>query len=68
MNSLFIYLFFEIVGSRWFTQYVTDIAAGLMQMAALPAAVVGIGSALIVFALEWAMLLFLHRKRIYFRV
>ena len=30
MNSLFIYLFFEIVGSRWFNGYIAAIANGLM--------------------------------------
>src|SRR6185436_14327713 len=31
MNSLFIYLFFEIVGSRWFNGYVAALAGGLLQ-------------------------------------
>src|SRR5207302_10355677 len=32
MNSLFIYLFFEIVGDRWFTGYVFAITNGLFAM------------------------------------
>lgn len=68
VNSLFIYLFFEIVGNRWFTRYVTDIAGGLLELLRLPAAVVGIAAALTVFALEWKMLEFLDRKGIYFKI
>jgi hypothetical protein len=30
MNSLFIYLFFEIVGHRWFNGYISAISNGLL--------------------------------------
>lgn len=68
MNSLFIYLFFEIVGDRWFTGYVTAITNGLMATARIPAAVMGIVSALAVFALEWQMCHFLYRRGIFFKI
>jgi predicted acyltransferase len=68
MNSLFIYLFFEIVGDRWFTDYVSAITNGLMAMVRVPAAVMGIISALVVFALEWEMCHFLYRRGIFFKV
>lgn len=68
MNSLFIYLFFEIVGHRWFTAYVSDITNGLMGLANVPVVAAGIVSALAVFALEWKMCQFLHRRGIFFRV
>src|ERR1700761_3101083 len=42
MNSIFIYLFFEIVGDRWFTAYVGAITNGLMQMAHFPEMLMGI--------------------------
>lgn len=38
MNSLFIYLFFEIVASRWFNDYIGAISNGLMSMAHVPEA------------------------------
>ncbi len=68
MNSLFIYLFFEIVGNRWFTDYVTAITNGLMSMAGVPLVPMGILSALAIFTLEWRMCYFLYRKRIFFKV
>ena len=68
MNSLFIYLFFEIVGSRWFTSYVSAITNGLMAMAGVPLAVMGIVSALVVFTLEWKLCHFLYLKGIFYKV
>ncbi len=68
MNSLFIYLFFEIVGNRWFTEYVTTITNGLMSMASVPATAMGIISALVVFTLEWQLCYFLYRKHIFYKV
>jgi predicted acyltransferase len=68
MNSIFIYLFFEIVGDRWFTGYTGDITNGLMSLAHVPATVQGIVTSCCVFALEWGMCYFLYRKKIFFRV
>ena len=68
MNSIFIYLFFEIVGDRWFTGYTGDITNGLMQLAHIPATVQGIVTSCCVFALEWGLCYFLYKKKIFFRV
>ena len=68
MNSIFIYLFFEIVGDRWFTAYVGDITNGLMQLAHLPVALQGIITSCCVFGLEWGLCYFLYKKKIFFRV
>jgi predicted acyltransferase len=68
MNSLFIYLFFEIVGSRWFNSYIGAIAGGLLQMAQVPATLIGIITSLVIFYLEWRMLLFLYRRGIFFKI
>jgi len=68
MNSLFIYLFFEIVGSRWFNDYVSAIATGLMQMISVPQIITAILSSLCIFALEWGLCYFLFKKKIFFRL
>jgi predicted acyltransferase len=68
MNSLFIYLFFEVVGSRWFNSYIGAIAGGLLQMAQVPATLIGIITSLVIFYLEWRMLLFLYRRGIFFKI
>ena len=58
MNSIFIYLFFEIVGARWFNGYV-----GALTSWAHP-----IITSFIIFACEWGLCYFLYRKKIFFRV
>jgi predicted acyltransferase len=67
MNSLFIYVFFEIVGSRWFNGYVASVTNGLMGFASLPEAFKMIATPLCIFALEWGMCYFLYKKKIFFR-
>jgi hypothetical protein len=68
VNSLFIYLFFEIVGNRWFNDYIGAITNGLMGMAGMPLVAMGIITSLIIFALEWGMCRFLFKKGIYFKI
>ena len=67
-NSLFIYLFFEIVGGRWFNGYIGAITNGLMGMAGISAGVMGIITSLTIFALEWGMCWFLYKKGIFFKI
>jgi len=68
MNSLFIYLFFEIVGARWFNGYITEITNGLLNLLHLPVILVQIGSSLTIFALEWSICYFLYKKKIFFKL
>ncbi|HEX3933505.1 MAG TPA: DUF5009 domain-containing protein, partial [Puia sp.] len=68
MNSIFIYVFFEIVGDRWFTAYVGAVTNGLMQFAYIPVIVQGIITSFCVFGLEWGLCYFLYKKKIFFRV
>ncbi len=68
MNSLFIYLFFEIVGSRWFNGYIGAITGGLLKLFSTPAMLSNILTSLSIFALEWGLCYFLYRKKIFFRV
>jgi predicted acyltransferase len=68
MNSLFIYLFFEIVGNRWFNDYIGAITNGLMGFVNVPTGLMVIITSLILFALEWKMCQFLFKKGIFFKV
>jgi predicted acyltransferase len=68
MNSIFIYLFFEIVGSRWFTGYASAITNGLMGFINTPEALMHIITALCVFALEWYLCYFLYKRKIFFKL
>lgn len=68
MNSLFIYLFFEIVGSRWFNGYVGAISNGMMKLIAVPEHLMLIITSLFIFSLEWYLCYFLYRKKIFFKL
>jgi predicted acyltransferase len=68
MNSLFIYLFIEIVASRWFNEYIGAITNGLMSMINLPVVLMGIITSLVIFALEWSLCKFLYDRRIFFKI
>ncbi|HZE83579.1 MAG TPA: DUF5009 domain-containing protein [Puia sp.] len=68
MNSIFIYLFFEIVGDRWFNGYVSSIGRGLLQFTGMALSWQNILSCLCIFALEWGLCYFLYRKKIFFRL
>ena len=68
MNSLFIYLFFEIVGHRWFNGYIGALTNGLMGMAGLPAGLMAVVTSLVIFGLEWGLCWFLYRKGIFFKI
>jgi predicted acyltransferase len=68
LNSIFIYLFFEIVGDRWFTGYVLTITNGLFEIIHIPTLPSAVLGSLVVFILEAGLLYFLYRKKIFFRV
>lgn len=68
MNSLFIYLFIEIVASRWFNGYIGAITTGLLEMINLPHALIAIITSLVIFALEWNLCNFLYKKKIFFKI
>ncbi|HXB43695.1 MAG TPA: DUF5009 domain-containing protein [Puia sp.] len=68
MNSIFIYLFFEIVGDRWFTGYITAITSGLLTIISTPETLKLIISSISVFALEWLLCYFLYKKKIFFKL
>jgi predicted acyltransferase len=68
MNSIFIYLFLEIVGHRWFNEYIGNISNGLMKLTHIPELPMFIITSLIIFGLEWGLCYFLYRKKIFFKL
>jgi len=68
MNSLFIYLFIEIVASRWFNEYIGAITNGIMGFVNMPEILMGIITSLVIFALEWRLCKFLFDKKVFFRI
>lgn len=68
MNSIFIYLFFEIVALRWFNGYILALTNGLFKLVHFPEVPAEIIGSLVIFALEFGMLYFLYRKKIFFKI
>ncbi|MCX6211891.1 MAG: DUF5009 domain-containing protein [Bacteroidetes bacterium] len=68
MNSLFIYLFFEIVAARWFNEYIANISNGVLAMVSSFTLLNQIVSSLVIFSLEWGLCYFLYQKKIFFKV
>ena len=68
MNSIFIYLLFETVGTKWLNGYMTQLVSGLLQLISFPTTATSILCSLSIFAVEWGICLFLYRKKIFFRL
>ncbi len=68
MNSLFIYLFFEIVGHRWFHGYINTIVTNLLSYIATPELLSNILASLCIFCIEWYLCYFLYKKKIFFKI
>jgi predicted acyltransferase len=67
MNSIFIYLFFEILG-RWLNQYVGTATNGLMGFINTPENLKMVITSICIFTLEWLLCYFLYRKKIFFKL
>ncbi|WP_336517506.1 DUF5009 domain-containing protein [Pollutibacter soli] len=68
MNSIFIYLFFEIIGHRWFNGYVQTIVHGLTGPVGFGGHTQNILGSLVIFALEWGLCWFLYKKKLFFKL
>ncbi|HVW95276.1 MAG TPA: DUF5009 domain-containing protein [Mucilaginibacter sp.] len=68
MNSIFIYLFFEIVGSRWFNGYVAAISNGVLDWFNAGELSKVIAAAVCIFGLEWLLCYFLYRKNVFIKL
>lgn len=67
-NSIFIYLFFNTVGSQWFNSFVAIFTHGILGWFNTPEFVVKLLSSLTILALEWYLCYFLFLKKIFFKI
>ena len=67
MNSIFIYLFFEILGG-WFNKYVGTVTNGLMSFINTPEMAQLVITSLCIFTLEWLLCYYLYTKKIFFKL
>lgn len=68
MNSIFIYVFFEIVVSRWLGEYINVIVNGLISPIGITQNPIMIIGSLVIFAVEWGLCYWLYKKKIFFKV
>ena len=68
MNSIFIYVFFEIVGSRWFNGYISAISGGATDWFIHSEMFKFIIAAICIFTLEWLLCYFLYKRKIFFKL
>lgn len=68
MNSIFIYIFFEIVGGRWFNEYISAISNGVVSWFTNSEMAKVLIAALCIFTLEWLLCYFLYKKKIFFKL
>jgi predicted acyltransferase len=68
MNSIFIYLFFGIIGSRWFNGYIDTIAMDVFSSLNIPLLIASVMSSLCIFALEWYLCWFLYKNKIFIKI
>jgi predicted acyltransferase len=68
MNSLFIYLFFEIVASRWFNGYVTTIVTNVLGWISIPESVALVYASIVIFSVEWYLCYFLYKKKVFIKI
>jgi len=68
MNSIFIYVFFEIVVSRWLGNYLNVIVNGVVYPIGFSQNFINIVASLVIFAVEWGLCYWLYKKKIFFKV
>ena len=68
MNSIFIYLFAEILGHRWLNRTVGIFTKGFLEPLGFGEHGLRIITALCTLALMWGLCYFLYRKKIFFRI
>ncbi|XOV93334.1 MAG: acyltransferase family protein [Bacteroidota bacterium] len=68
MNSIFIYLFFEIVGSRWLREYIRVITDNITGWIGLPEVLQLIIGSACVFGVYWYLCYWLYQKKIFFKL
>jgi predicted acyltransferase len=68
INSIFIYLFSDIVGRKWFNGYTTMEESPLLKIFGIGEDVLLIIASLCIFMAEWGMCYFLYKKKLFFKL
>src|ERR1700744_110568 len=68
VNSIFIYLFFETVGSQWFNGAIVVFVKGFLGFTAVPVNVIAVISSLVTLVAEWGICYWLSRNKIFIKI
>lgn len=67
-NSIFIYLFFNTVGSQWFNNFVGIFTNGVLAWFNTPEFLVKLLTSLTILSFEWYLCDYLFKKKIFFKI
>jgi len=68
MNSIFIYMFTQLLGSQWLNGFVSIFASGFLSWTGLAEGGILAISALSVLGIEWTLCYWLYKHRIFIRI
>jgi predicted acyltransferase len=68
VNSIFIYLFFETVGSQWFNGAVGIFVKGFLSFTGMPVNIIAVISALVTLFAEWYLCYFLSKHKVFIKI
>lgn len=68
MNSIFIYLFAEILGHRWLHGFIEIFTVGFLSPLGFGEHLLAIITSLLTLAAMWGLCYFLYRKKIFFKI
>jgi predicted acyltransferase len=68
MNSIFIYLFAEVLGHRWLYGFIEIFSVGFLKPLGISDAILGILTALLTLGAMWYLCYFLYKKRVFFKI
>lgn len=68
MNSIFIYLFAEVLGHRWLVDFVAIFNFGFLSPLGFSEPFLNLVNAVITLALMWGLCYFLYKKKIFFKI
>ena len=67
-NSIFIYMFSNTVGGQWFNNFVAIFTEGLLGWLNTPEFLMKLITVLTILALEWLLVFYLYKKKIFFKI
>jgi len=68
MNSIFIYLFAEVLAHRWLYGFIEIFNVGFLKPLGISDAILGIVTALLTLGAMWYLCYFLYNKRVFFKI